>query len=110
MTADANWAFSLHWTNDQELYNAVLDLARVYLRRVPGMTDQTLGRNIRDSVQRWCDERAASPLGWQEQRYPVSRSVLEMMDREVKAAGGFHAVNEEDIAEEVRELLAGEEA
>lgn len=102
---NASDTFDMHWVNDQEFYLAVLDHARELLRRVPTMTDQTLGRNVRDAVQRWCMEGKASPLGWQVRAYPVSPAVLTMMRSEVEQAGGFNAVSEESVAESVRELL-----
>lgn len=108
VTNNAGWYFSLHWSNDYALYHAVLDHARELLRRVPSMTDQTLGRNLRDAVQRWCMDEAAYPLGWQEKAYAIDPAVLRMMRNEVEQAGGFNAVPEEPIAEEVRELLEGE--
>jgi hypothetical protein len=104
----AGWYFSLHWSNDYALYHAVLDHARELLHRVPTMTDQTLGRNLRDAVQRWCVDEVAAPLGWQEKAYVIDPAVLRMMRKEVEQAGGFSAVPEEPIAEEVRELLEGE--
>jgi len=45
--------FNMVWQNDQAVYDAVLSLTRDLLRRVPGMTDQTLGRNIKDRVFSW---------------------------------------------------------
>lgn len=107
-SVQAEHYFSMHWTNDYELYHAVLDHARELLRRVPSMTDQTLGRNLRDAVQRWCVDERADALGWQARDYAVSPAVLRMMREEVERAGGFNEVGEESIAEEVRELL-GEE-
>lgn len=100
------WYFNLHWTNDYSLYHAVLDYSRGLLRRVPSMTDQTLGRNVRDAVQRWCEDGVAEPLGWQDRAYTIKPAVLEMMRREVE---DFNRVSEEAVGAEVRELL-GEEA
>lgn len=105
----ATWYFNLHWTNDYILYHAVLDYSRGLLRRVPSMTDQTLGRNVRDAVQRWCHDETAQPLGWQDKPYLIDPGVLRMMREEVEQAGGFAAVREESIAAEVRELLGQED-
>lgn len=104
----ATWYFNLHWQNDQELYLAVLDFARVCLRQVPNMTEQTLGLNVRDTVWRWCVDEAATPLGWQQRHYPVTRAVLVMMREEVAAAGGFPDVELVEVGEAVRESLGVE--
>lgn len=52
-TNHATDEFNMVWQNDQDVYLAVLGLAREWLRRVPGMTDQTLGRNVKDRVFAW---------------------------------------------------------
>ena len=100
----ATWAFNLHWQNDEPLYRAVIMFGRVCLGRVPNMTDQTLGRNVRDAVRRWCVDRQVTGLGWDaDLGYPpVSRSVLAMLAEEV---GEFNLVSEETVGEEVREAM-----
>lgn len=124
------WAFNLHWSNDEALYRAVLRYAAGCLRRVPNMTDQTLGLNVKNEVRRWCEDGYVSDLGWspvcldcgarlytgRDHRCPVtrtvqpalivSRSVLDMLAEEV---GDFSRVNEESVAEDVREALGIEE-
>lgn len=45
--------FNMIWQNDQDLYDAVLDMVRDLLRRVPGMTDQTIGVNVKGRVFAW---------------------------------------------------------
>lgn len=49
----ATTEFGLIWQNDQDVYNATLDYARGLLARTPGMTDQTLGRNVKDRLFSW---------------------------------------------------------
>lgn len=51
--AHATTEFNMIWQNDQDVYHAVLDDVRGMLRRVPGMTDQTIGRNVKDRVFSW---------------------------------------------------------
>lgn len=131
MTYTATEQFNLHWQNDQDFYNAVLDYARAFLRRVPGMTAQTLGLNIRNDVHRWCDEGYVSALGWdpdagrpgprtavvqrnQLQRFPgwvmpkgyrpVRSDVLERMAEDME--GQWQAVDETAIGEGILEDLA----
>jgi len=102
----ATWAFDLHWSNDEPLYRAVLDYSRELLRRVPTMTQQTLGRNVRDTVQRWCaDESAMRTTGWQATPYVVDRRVLRMMREEVERSGGFADVDENSVGESVLDSL-----
>lgn len=50
---DATREFNMHWQNDYDLYKEVVSLAREMLRRVPGMTQQTIGRNVKDRVFAW---------------------------------------------------------
>lgn len=105
MTDRADTAFRINWTGDHNLYTAVMHHARMLLRRVPGMTDQTLGRNIRDAVQRWCVDEEAEPLGWQETAYTIDPEVLARMREEVRRAGGFSDVSEDNIGREIRDLM-----
>jgi hypothetical protein len=91
-SSEASRTFGMHWANDYALYHAVLSYARDLLRVQPGMTDQTLGRNVRDQVARWCLYSWEGPIG-------VSPAVLKMMASEV---GDFNAVSELDVAEDVR--------
>jgi hypothetical protein len=49
----ATTEFNMVWQNDQDVYVAVLDYAKALLHRTPGMTDQTLGRNVKDRVFAW---------------------------------------------------------
>jgi hypothetical protein len=104
----ATWAFSLWWSNDEPLYRNVLAYATECLRRVPNMTDQTLGLNVRIEVQRWCMDGQATVLGWGPAKgyaWIVAPSVLDQMAREV---GDFSAVDEVAVGESVRESLGVE--
>lgn len=63
-----SFAFEIWTANNQDLYNAILDYARDCLRRVPNMTEQTLGVNIVMAVETWVnDSRNGLPIvnyGW----------------------------------------------
>jgi hypothetical protein len=45
--------FCLIWQNDQAVYNEVVAYTRDLLRGLPSMTNQTLGRNVKDRVFAW---------------------------------------------------------
>jgi hypothetical protein len=45
--------FCMVWQNDQDVYLEVVGMTRDLIRLYPGMTDQTLGRNIKDRVFAW---------------------------------------------------------
>jgi hypothetical protein len=49
----ATTEFNMLWQNDQDVYRAVVEYVRDMLRRVPNMTDQTIGRNVKDRVYSW---------------------------------------------------------
>lgn len=49
----ATTEFNMIWQNDQTVYNEVVDCVRDLLRKVPDMTDQTIGRNVKDRVFSW---------------------------------------------------------
>lgn len=117
--------FNMVWTNDQEVYHAVLAYARELLRGVPGMTDQTLGRNVKDRVFAWA---YGGGWGWSsgwggstssqrdEDRFPGWADMQEapagyrptpfsyFLTREQ-----YGEVSEEAIAEEVRDCLGIED-
>lgn len=112
--------FNMIWQNDADVYRAVCDLARDLLRRVPGMTDQTLGRNIKDRVFAWAygggwgysDGWNGSAESWRDaDRFPDwteggpppgyrASPFSYFLDR---AAYGF--VSEERVGEEARDAL-----
>lgn len=112
--------FNLVWQNDQDVYHAVLDYARRLLTQVPGMTDQTLGRNVKDRVFSWAYGGGWGwATGWGEStsslrdddRYPTwteggpppgyrATPFSYFLDRE-----GYGGVSEEAVAEEVRDAL-----
>lgn len=57
--------FNMIWQNDQDLYKAVLAYARELLRGVPGMTPQTIGRNVKDRMFAWAFGGGWGwPTGW----------------------------------------------
>jgi len=51
--AHATNEFNMIWQNDQTVYNEVIDYVKDCLRRVPNMTDQTLGLNVKARVFSW---------------------------------------------------------
>jgi len=101
---DETYYFILHWKNDEPLYRDVLLYAGECLRRVPDMTDLTLGRNVKDTVRRWVADGEVVGLGWDEgiDYWPVDPDVLASMAREV---GNFDRVSEGEVAEDVRDFL-----
>ena len=120
----ATTEFNLVWQNDQDVYHAVLDYARDCYAQVPGMTDQTLGRNVKDRVFAWAYGGGwGHAAGWggattslrDDDRYPDwregppprgyrSNPWSYFLDREK-----YGDVSEEAIAEEVRDALNIEE-
>lgn len=90
------------WENDYDVYHLVLNKARECLKQVPTMTDQTLGRNIKDYVFAL---RCAGGWGYPEgMGSPRVRSVLQWIKVE-----DYGSVSEEVVAEQVRELLGIEQ-
>jgi hypothetical protein len=90
--------FNMVWQNDYDVYHLVLDKARDCLRQVPGMTDQTLGRNVKDYVFALrCAGGWGYPTGM---GTPQVRATLQWID-----VADYGKVSEEEVAEQVRELL-----
>ena len=48
---DPTHEFNMVWENDYALYHEVLDMVRPMVER--GLTDQTIGRNVKDRVFSW---------------------------------------------------------
>jgi hypothetical protein len=117
--------FCAIWQNDQDVYNAVLEEVREMLRRVPGMTDQTIGVNIKARVFSWAYGGGwgySSGWGgatyslrdrerysyWTEGSPPPNYRVTPFsyfLDRDL-----FGHVSEERVGEEAREALGLEES
>jgi hypothetical protein len=85
------------WCNDQDLYLATLAYARELLRRMPQMSDQTLGRNVKDRVFAW-----AFGGGWGHDGLWVGRA--DTFDYFVRRED-YGDVSELAVAEEVRDCL-----
>jgi len=117
--------FNLVWQNDQAVYHAVLDYARGLLRQVPGMTDQTMGRNVEDGVFAWA---YGGGWGWASGWGGSTEPLLDHLrypdwpDLTGPPVGyrptpfsyflpreAYGSVSEEAIAEEVRDALQIEE-
>jgi hypothetical protein len=75
----------------------VLSYARELLVRLPTMTDQTLGRNVKDRVFAWA---FGGGWGWAEGWPGPGRPFDYFLSRE-----DYGLVSEESIAESVREAL-----
>jgi hypothetical protein len=112
--------FNMIWQNDQAVYDTVLAYARELLCRVPGMTDQTLGRNVKDRVFAWAYGGGwGYSEGWggatsslrDKDRYPGWESGPAPADYRVNSFSYFldqdtyGQVSEERVAEDVREAL-----
>lgn len=96
----ATTEFNMVWQNDQELYRAVLAYVRGLLR-VPGMTDQAIGRNVKDRVFAW-----AFGGGWGfSEGWPNPRTFEYFLARDQ-----YRWVSESIVGEEAREALGLESA
>lgn len=93
----ASWHFSVIWHNDYDLHHALIDYSRQLLRSVPGMTDQTLGRNIKDRVYSW-----ANGGGYGYDNAPRFVDVL----RHLQPDTPYAEVNEDEVGADMRETLA----
>lgn len=90
--------FNMVWQNDYDVYHLVLGQARALLRSLPSMTDQTLGRNLKDYVFALRNGGGyGHPDGFGS---PRIRHTLQWI-----GADTYGGVSEEDVAEDVRELL-----
>lgn len=90
--------FNMVWENDYDVYHLVLAHSRDLLKQVPSMTDQTLGRNVKDYVFAL---RNGGGWGWPEGFGSAhARHVLQWI-----GADTYGEVSEEEVAEQVRELL-----
>lgn len=102
MTRTENETLDMHYSNDQDLYHCVLAYAAWCLKRIPSMSNQTLGRNVRDNLQRWAAEGRVTRLGWGPDHYPQVRpEVLATMANEVT----WVYVVEDQLGMDVRESL-----
>lgn len=93
----ATFEFCSTVDNHEALYYAVRDYARDLLRGLPTMSDQALGRNVRDRVLSW-----AFGGGWGFDNPPMFRQALGHWDRDEMASA---PLSEEDIAECIRSML-----
>jgi hypothetical protein len=113
--------FNMIWENDQDVYKEVLAYAEGLLHRTPGMTDQTLGRNVKDRVFAWA---YGGGWGW---AYGWGHSMTSLRDQDrypdwpdlTGPPDGYRPnpfsyfltreqygeVSEEDVAEAVRDAL-----
>jgi hypothetical protein len=116
--------FNMIWQNDQDVYFTTLAYAQALLRQVPGMTEQTLGRNVKDRVFSWAygggwgyssGWRGATTSLRDEDRYPDWSEGGPPPGYRVSPFSYFLGrdkyghVSEEGIAEQVRDALQIEE-
>ena len=93
------WAFNLHWTNDQGLYNETLEETQRYLAGVNDeASDYELGENI---VGYWQEVIA----DYDEAVMPKLPEALRMMRDEV---GSWWRINHAEVGAAIREHLSGE--
>lgn len=92
-------AFQVYAANTRELHDAIRDYAADCLRRVPSMTDQTLGTNIKLAVRTWVDQVANGEpirnLGWGPSGIlPIRPRTLRELVRDV---GDLSRLSEDDL-------------
>lgn len=99
--------FEEYAPNVQAIYDALVALGAECLRRVPNMTTQTLGRNIKDNAQGVALMAAEGEplrfLGWGDAiEIPESsrRAWVELGE----TVGDWHRLSEEDLGESWREV------
>lgn len=97
-TNHPTWHFVAIMQNDQTLYNAVVRYGYDLLARVPGMTDQTLGRNVKDRVHSW-----ANGGGW---GYPHGHATLRFDTLRHLDLTVANEVDETEVGEAVRVAIA----
>jgi hypothetical protein len=102
--------FEVETANTFELYVPILAFAAECLRRVPGMTNQTLGVNIKLTVRGWVDmAQRGEPIrniGWLEGPVSIRPQTLLALAEHV---GDMARISEEDIGESWRESAEGVE-
>ena len=81
--------FNLLWTGDHDAYQHVVATARDALRKVPNMTDQTLGFNGRYWVSNYFTD------------HPESLHAEQFL-----RVAPFWSVDEEEVADAIREALS----
>ena len=89
--------FDMIWENDYDLYLATLAYARDLLRRTPNMTDQTLGRNVKDRVFAWA---FGGGWGWSD-FYPHDHRAFDYFLKREQHGD----VQDERVGERVRDAL-----
>lgn len=103
---EQSYMFEVQTANTRDLYEAIRDYAADCLRRVPNMTPQTLGANIKLVVRGWVDDaqngRPAYSPGWGPDHPDISRrSLLDLAGQ----VGDFSRVSEDDIGESWLDLF-----
>lgn len=105
-----SFMFEVHTANTWSLYREIRDYAADCLRRVPGMTAQTLGANIKLTVRGWVlDAQNGEPAqnyGWGKDG-PLDiprRELLELAE----AVGDFSRVNEDELGQGWLDMFAEE--
>jgi hypothetical protein len=98
------WAFNLHWSNDQGLYNETLEQARLWAQDYPMIAEADhTGRLLGEAVVNFWREMIEDYADNYGTGLP---EVLRMMDREV---GSWWRVDPLETGAAVRESLENEE-
>lgn len=89
------WAFNLHWSNDQGLYNETLEKAHEWLEEV-GDNDYALGRRV---IEHWRDFLDDYEDDFGE---PLPRELRAFE----KGVGSWWRIDETEVGASVRESLS----
>ena len=93
--------------NVLSLYTDLCNVAREMLRRVPSMTDETLGANIKLHVRSWVydarEGKAPQNYGWAD-GYTVTTSPAVLLDL-AEYVGDLSRLSETDLGESWRETV-----
>lgn len=112
---EPTWDFDIWYSNHEPLYRAVNAYAADCLRRVPSMTDQTLGTNVKLVIRGWVHDidEGKRPWnhGWGEN--PVSENMNQLVLNLRGMADDItrdhlHELSETDIGELVRDAITDE--
>jgi hypothetical protein len=96
-----SYLWDVMWSNDQTLYEAIKSEGRRLLEWLPGMTDQTLGVNLLNSIKAaMCDG------GWGWRSCPDNFTHIPQVTWDIVSGTlNIGNVNEEEFGAAVREAL-----
>lgn len=103
--------FEIFSSNYPDLYEAILGYSQNLLRRVPSMTPQTFGYNIKSEVRMWIEQAMTGKpiysLGWWDRPIQVNPKTLIEMANTI-GIDNYHKISEMDIANSWLETVRGE--